>query len=138
MKKLLLIFPLIAAFLSGCSDDDLDLSSYTEWMETNTSWLEAQSNKLDTDGTPYYKKVVPEWNSNAYVLIHYFNDRSKTEGNLSPLYNSTVAVKYCGRLYDDTPFDSSYKMTDSLYVSQLNLNHPSIPNYSIEKQRKIS
>lgn len=122
MKKLLLIFPLIAAFLSACSDDDLDLSSYTEWMETNTSWLEAQSNKLDTDGTPYYKKVVPEWNSNAYVLIHYFNDRSKTEGNLSPLYNSTVAVKYCGRLYDDTPFDSSYKMTDSLYVAQLNLN----------------
>ena len=33
-----------------------------------------------------------------------------------------MAVKYAGRLYDDTPFDSSYKLTDSLYISQLSDN----------------
>ncbi len=52
------------------------------------------------------------------MLIHYFNDRAKTEGNLSPLVTSTVDAKYIGRLYNDEPFDSSFTMTtygDSIY-----------------------
>lgn len=122
MKKLLLILPVLCALMGGCSNDDEDLSAYAEWMATNNDWVDAQAALRNSDGTAYYTKVVPEWNTNAYVLIHYFNDRSKTAGNLSPLYNSTVAVKYSGRLYDNTPFDSSFKMTDSLYVAQLSQN----------------
>lgn len=43
------------------------------------------------------------------MLIRYLNDRSKTEGNLSPLLTSTVDVKYIGRLYNGVPFDSSFR-----------------------------
>ncbi len=122
MKKLLLIFPLIALLFAACNDDENDIDKYTEWMELNDEWVTAQGELRNPDNSAYYKKLTPEWNTNAYVLIHYFNDRKLTEGNLSPLYNSTVAVKYAGRLYDDTPFDSSYKLTDSLYISQLSDN----------------
>lgn len=121
MKKLLLIFPLIALALGACSEKE-DIDQYFDWMETNDNWIEEQAQKRNADGTPYYEKIVPEWNSNAYVLIHYFNDRSKTEGNLTPLYTSTVAVKYDGRMCDDTPFDSSYNNVDSLYISQVSSN----------------
>ncbi len=122
MKKILLIFPLLALVFAACNDDENDPNKYLDWMEANNTWLEEQATLLNPDRTPYYTKLTPDWNSNAYVLIHYFNDRRQTEGNLSPLYTSTVAVKYAGRLYDDTPFDSSYRMTDSLYVSQLSSN----------------
>lgn len=122
MKKLLLIFPLIAIALAACNEDEDSLDNYVEWLEANNNWLNEQANLRNQDGSPYYTKLTSEWNSNAYVLIHYFNDRKLTEGNLSPLYTSTIAVKYAGRLYDNTPFDSSYKQTDSLYVAQLSDN----------------
>lgn len=122
MKKLLLIFPLLALVSASCSDNENDPNKYLEWMEANNTWLQEQTAKLNPDGTSYYTKLTPEWNSNAYVLIHYFNDRKLTEGNLSPLYTSTISVKYSGRLYDDTPFDSSYRMTDSLYTAKLSSN----------------
>ncbi|MDE6343626.1 MAG: hypothetical protein K2L69_02720, partial [Muribaculaceae bacterium] len=115
MKKLLLIFPLLALVAASCSDNENDPDKYLEWMEANNTWLQEQTAKLNPDGTSYYTKLTPEWNSNAYVLIHYFNDRKLTEGNLSPLYTSTISVKYSGRLDDYSPLASSYRMTDSLY-----------------------
>ena len=51
--------------------------------------------------------------------MHYFNDRSLTEGNLTPLSTSTVSVKYIGRLYNNEPFDSSYLATDSLFTTKV-------------------
>ncbi len=69
-----------------------------------------------------YQTLTPAWNTSANVLIRYLNDRSKTVGNLSPMLNSTVDVKYIGRLYNDVPFDSSYLQTasygDSLFRTQ--------------------
>ena len=56
-------------------------------------------------------------------MIKYFNDKALTENNLSPLYTSTVDVKYIGRLYDDVAFDSSYTSTspaDSVTRFKLN------------------
>ena len=59
---------------------------------------------------PYYTTVVPEWNPGGFVLMHFFNDRSETEGNLSPLYNSIVDVRY--QLHcDGTGADSSDNVT---------------------------
>ena len=51
--------------------------------------------------------------------MRWLNDRSKTEENLTPLYTSSVSVKYKGWLYDGTPFDSSYLATDSVVTMNL-------------------
>ena len=124
MKK----FPLLLIILSfvisivSCSSDDYDYSQYDEWREANNTWL-AEQEALKVNGEAYYQKVVPSYDNGQYVLMHWFNDRSKTAGNLQPYYTSTVDVKYIGRLYDDEAFDSSYLNTetygDSIYRTKL-------------------
>lgn len=111
--------------VAACKDDDEEKTweDYADWREANEQWLAEQAALTNPDGTPYYTKLVPVWDPAAYVLIHYFNDRSETEGRLSPLFTSTVDVKYHGRLYDDEPFDSSYLRTepaDSVYRTACN------------------
>jgi len=125
MKKIVFYLAAAAAAtgLLSCGDDDESTwEVYEQWRETNVAWLASQETRTNADGTPYYNKVVPAWDSQAYVLIKYFNDRSKTHGNLSPMYTSTVNVKYKGCLCTDEPFDSSYLMTtygDSIFQTQL-------------------
>lgn len=112
MNKLPLISLLVAivlALIPACKSDDNDLyNSYKEWLEANENWLNEQKARKNADGTPYYETVVPSWNPGAYVLIHYFNDRSLTADNLSPLSTSTIDTRYIGHYYNDVPFDSSY------------------------------
>lgn len=110
MRKLLFVIPTIVvlAFTTASCNNDDTWDTWAEWREANNRWLEQQQTLLDEDGNLFYKRIVPEWNKSAYVLIHYFNDRKLTEGNLSPLYTSTVNVKYIGKLYNQEPFDSSY------------------------------
>lgn len=126
MKKLPFIFILFTAmcysFISCVDNDNDNWDDYKEWRETNESWLLEQSQRINTDGSSYYHKVVPAWDKTAYVYVHYFNDTTLTRDNLSPLYTSTVDVKYIGRLYDGTAFDSSYLNTspaDSIFRTQL-------------------
>lgn len=121
MKKLLYILPLLVALVATISscDDDNTWDEYKDWREANDAWLIQQGSVLDENGNAFYTRIVPAWNKGAYVYIHYFNDRTLTEGNLSPMYTSTVSVKYIGRLYDDQPFDSSYLATDSLFNTTL-------------------
>ncbi len=126
MKKLpyILLLTLFIVGLTSCfGDGDDNWDEYREWRETNENWLAEQALKKNTDGSDYYTKLVPVWDEKAYVLIHYFNNRKLTEGNLSPLYTSTVDVKYIGRLYNDEAFDSSYTQTtygDSIYRTKCN------------------
>lgn len=120
MKKLFFIIAIgIVSTLVACTDSEYSdvWTTYAEWRNENIEWLTEQSYRVDADGSPYYTRVVPQWNTKGYVLIHYFNDRELTKDNLSPLYTSTVAVKYYGQLINDTPFDSSYTLTDSLFVT---------------------
>ncbi len=120
-KKTLYILPVVIALLSclaACHDDNT-WSDYSEWRQANDKWLELQSTLLDDNGDLFYTRVVPEWNKSAYIYMHFFNDRSLTEGNLSPLYSSTVSVKYIGRFYNNEPFDSSYLNVDSLFTSTI-------------------
>ena len=121
MKKILLFIPaLIAsiALFSSCDGDDT-WSDYSEWRNANNEWLLQQGMLLDEDGQAFYTRINPDWNKSAYVYIHYFNDRSKTAENLTPIYTSTVSVKYKGRLYNDVPFDSSYNNVDSLFTTTI-------------------
>lgn len=127
MRKLL---PLIAiafaaaAFVSSCEKDEQSTwDRYTDWRETNSAWLTQMSARKNPDGTPYFRRIVPEWNPGSFVLIHYFNDRAETEGNLTPLYTSTVDTRYYLRLYDGTPVDSSSANTTpapGIYRTQVN------------------
>lgn len=110
MKKILLAIVLFASlgFMAACHDEQQTTwDAYADWRELNDSWLRDMQARRDADGKPYYQTLVPAWNPSVFVLIHYFNDRSETAGNLSPLYTSVVDVRYVGRDCQGTGFDSS-------------------------------
>lgn len=117
MKRLPIIISLITvvtlAVMSSCNSDDNNeiYSLYEEWRDNNEAWIAEQQARTNPDGTPYFETIVPEWNPGTYVLIHYFNDRSETEGNLSPLYTSTIDTRYILHYYNDVAVDSSYNIT---------------------------
>lgn len=122
MKKLFYIAGLMAAVsLASCNkdDDDNTWETYREWRETNRNWFAGQESVLDKEGNLFYEKVAPVWSPDEYILMHWFNDRSETAGNLVPLLTSTVSTCYIGRLYNDVPVDSSYKQVDALFNSQV-------------------
>ncbi len=121
-KILLLIFTgaLLATAGSSCNDDDWD--TYRDYRLANQNWYNQQAYRQNPDGTPYYTELSPRWCPNSGVLIHYFNDRAETEGNLSPLQTSVTATKYYLSDYQGTPYDSSYLLVDSLYISTVSAN----------------
>lgn len=118
MKKLIYILPVIIAAIfsaSSCNGTD-EWDTYEQWRKENEKWVSQQGSLIAPDGKAYYERVNAEWNRGAYVLMHFFNDRNATAGNLSPMWTSTVQVKYKGRLYNDVAFDSSYTAVDSLFT----------------------
>lgn len=109
MKKIFGFIAFVALALAGCNnDDDTTWNDYKSWRETNAAWIQSFQKKTNADGTPYYQQIVPSWNPASFILIHYFNDRKETEGNLSPLYTSTVSTRYELRIYPDSLMDQSY------------------------------
>ncbi len=115
---------MVAAFVQSCNtDSDTDTwDTYSDWRNTNNAWLEEQTAKMDADGKPYYQSVTPSWDGSSYVLMHWFNDRSATEKNLTPFITSTVDVKYILHTCDGTAQDSSFLLTtngDSIYRTKL-------------------
>lgn len=118
MKKIFYAIALLvsgAVALGSCShdDNDLKLSDYDDWRKENDTWLQQVMTRKNPDGSPYYRTLVPVWNPAVFVLIHYFNDRTATAGNLSPLYTSTVDVRYIGYDINNEPFDSSTNITSN-------------------------
>lgn len=115
MKKFLkyiagaiLIFPIV----SSCSDDNEEddagttWDKYAEYREANLTWIAQQEGKLNEDGSKYYQRLQAPWNPNSYILIHWFNDRAETAGNLRPLLTSSVRARYIGRNYLGQVFDA--------------------------------
>lgn len=113
LTAIIALLALSAPIFTACNDDDSSKTdaNYSAWNKANQAWLDEQQNRLDENGKAYYKKVVPTWNSSAYVLIHQFNDPEETKDNLVPLLTSTVDVRYRVTLYDGTPIDSSSTIT---------------------------
>lgn len=125
MKKLLLIIALSTAALIGCTKgEETTWEKYRDYRDLNEAWLRELQARVDADGKPYYTVVVPSWNPAGYVLMHWYNDRAETEGNLSPLYTSTVDTRYRLTLYDGTAVDSSSELTitaqKGIYRTRLN------------------
>ena len=107
--------------MSACSDDDVtnNWKAYASWREANENYFAEQKALQEPGEGLYYTSVIPAWYSGGEILMRYLNDRSLTEGNLSPLVTSTVNVKYKGWLMDGTPFDSSYTATDSVFTTKV-------------------
>lgn len=122
------LFSLFAAatlcLIASCSSDDDDVwQQYANHREANEAFIDQQAELTDDDGNKVYTRIIPAWNKDAYVLMRWFNDTTKTMNNRRPIYTSTIDVKYYGRTYDDVPFDSSYLSTspaDSIKRFQLN------------------
>lgn len=107
-----MLVPALASLVSCNSDDDDTWSKNKVWREDNVQYFKTMRDSLDADGNLFYQTVYPDWNPSAEILVHYFNDRSLTAGNLRPLYTSTCDVIYYGQLINATPFDSSYRHTE--------------------------
>lgn len=95
----------VSCSLDTSEDEDDDVAA---WRTANSEWYLAQKALTNPDGTPFYTEVVPAWNGTASILMHWFNDRSATAGNLMPLETSTVDVKYILHNYKGEALDSSY------------------------------
>lgn len=125
MKKILLVITAalsLAWIVSSCGDDDNNWDQYADWRDANDAWYAEQKELKASNGSLFYSLCKPSWYQGSGVLIHYYNDRSLTAGNLIPLSNSTVKVKYRGELYNGTPFDSSYTEVDSTRTFELGPN----------------
>lgn len=119
MKKLLYTIAvfIILSVITGCNSKAEDVwKEYKEYREENVAFYNEQAALLDENGEHFYTKIVPSWNLGAEILIHYFNDRKETEGNLSPMITSSCAISYRGRLYNDVAFDSSYTSTSNVMI----------------------
>lgn len=125
MKKLIIfLFAAISACSAfvACTDDD-DSKALVEWRDANIKWLAETQSRKNADGTPYYQVVVPKWNNSSFVLVHYFNKRQNNPDALTPLYTSTVDVRYRLSLYNGVVCDSSSTLTENgpgIYRCQLN------------------
>jgi len=112
----------LAVATTSCDDKTTNnWDAYEKWRSRNVSYYDSLKFSME-DGSNVYTTLVPTWNSSAEILIRYLSDRKLTEGNLSPLLNSTVDVKYIGRLCTGTPFDSSYTLTangDSIFRTRV-------------------
>lgn len=114
---------LICLSLTNCfKDDDSVAEEYREWKERNDLYMAEAEAKTDENGKAFYERIEPSWAPTAYTLIHWYNDRSQTEGNLSPMDNSTVGITYLLRNIDGDTISSSFANRDSIYSSQPNVN----------------
>ena len=112
MKNLLALIALAFVAVCACkNDDETTWDEYTDWRESNEAWLIEQQARTDADGNPYFSTIVPSWNPASYVLMHYCNDREETVGNLSPIFTSTVDVRYVLTNCDGDTLDSSLNST---------------------------
>lgn len=128
MKKIILaisaLFALsLAPLFSGCSDEETNEEKYAEWKAANEQWLTEYQAKTNPDGTPFYQTIVRPFDPSVFVLMHKFGDPDANTGNLTPLYNSTIDVRYKLHLLDGTPVDSSTNRTTpapGVYRAKLN------------------
>lgn len=109
--------------LTSCFDDgDSKAETYKEWKERNEQYLTNAMDSTDVDGGPFYEMIIPSWAPNTYVLIHWHNDRSLNQNNLSPMDNSTVSITYELFDIDGKELSTSFTNPDSLYTSKPSSN----------------
>ena len=104
--------------LNSCLGKSVE-DEYKDWRQANDAWFQQQAS------SGQYTLLTAPWDPSAKTLIRWHNDTMLTKGNLKPFITSTTDVKYCLRLYDGTPVDSSYSRTspaDSIMRNAVNEN----------------
>lgn len=99
--------------LTSC-DDETIWEQYADWREINNKYFLEQAQLRDSTGELYFQGITPVWNPGSQVLMHFYNDRELTKGNLMPLYGSKCQAIYKGQLCDGRVFDTSYARPDSV------------------------
>lgn len=121
--KFLIPASLPILLLTSClKNDEVD---YNEWADRNTQYVVDAEAKVNEDGSKVYTRLTPGWAPAAFTLIKWDNDRSETAGNLSPMDNSLVDVKYALDNIDGTRISDSYSMTtygEGIYRTRPNQN----------------
>lgn len=111
-----------ATGLTSCFEDDDSVAvKYKEWRQRNEQYVLDEEARME-GGVAYYSKIVPSWAPNAFSLVHWHNDRSLTQENLSPMDNSTVQITYELFDIDGKKLSDSFSNADSLYTSKPNQN----------------
>ncbi len=113
MKKIILILTAALVLTAACDSDGerTTWEKYSDWRELNNAWLEDMRTLTNEDGSPVYTVVRPDWNPEAMVLMRFINDPTENAGKLSPIYTSTIDVRYELHLCDSTAVDSSTNLT---------------------------
>lgn len=119
----LLPLGLIFLSLTGCFEDNETTSEkYAEWKAKNERYMAIAADSTDADGKAFFSRIEPSWAPAAYSLIHWYNDRTLTAGNLSPMDNSTVDITYLLLNVDGDTISSSFASRDSVYTSKPSSN----------------
>ncbi|MDE7349629.1 MAG: FKBP-type peptidyl-prolyl cis-trans isomerase [Muribaculaceae bacterium] len=110
---------ILSAGLTSClNDDDKNSFDMDAWINDNDAYFTRMQDTIDADGNKVYEKISPVWAPSVSILARWHNDRSLTASNLAPMDNSTVEIKYEGRYFNGSSFDSSYARKDSVYSCQ--------------------
>ena len=97
---------LFIGVLSGCLGNSNDGFDYTEWRKLNDAYFQACQTETDASGL-VYDEISPVWDHSFSILMRWHNDRSLTAGSITPMSNSTVAIKYTLTNIDGDTLDSS-------------------------------
>ena len=109
--------------VTSCFEDEKTTAEkYEDWRLQNEKYVADAEAKKAPDGSPYYTKIVPSWAPNAYVLVHWHNDRSLTASNLSPMDNSTTQITYELFNVEGDRISDSFANRDSVYTSRPSSN----------------
>ena len=106
MKYFYLILSFFFLTLSSCLGGDDYESDYSDWKAENERYIANAETEM-LNGNLKYEKIVPDWETSIFTLVHWYNDRKETQNGIKPLSNSTIDVKYLlTNIYGDT-IDSS-------------------------------
>lgn len=108
-----LLLPAVLFILSSCLGGD-EYEDYKEWYQENIDYITKLENGNGL-GQKEYEKIIPDWDKSSFVLMKWHNNRAETANTLTPLDNSTIAVKYMLTTIKGDTIDSSYAQADSLY-----------------------
>lgn len=107
-----LLLSLSLTLLPSCLKGEDGDNDYTQWRSENSAYITAAEAEM-LNGQKRYEKIVPKWDPATFVLMQWH--RRGNPNSITPLDNSTLAVKYLLTDIKGDTLDSSYSRTDSLF-----------------------
>lgn len=89
----ILSFSLLLLIFSSCLGKNDENENYSEWRTENEAFITKAETETE-NGALVYEKISPVWDNTVFTLMRWHNDREETANSITPLSNSTIAVKY--------------------------------------------